>query len=221
MTNSNDAINELRAAFEQAYPLRFFKPPRFENGQYSAEGGGDYQKHFELFQKGVALGAQRALAAASQWQPMSIDPTISGWYLVGHKGKDYWEKAHYSPTLGWNREFDFGSTHWLFVSPIANAADSAAPERADAYYVQYTGDHVGNDVLWWREGGCGYTTDLREAGVYTKDDALKLQALRGTERAWQKAYIDTISRPTVDFQHLDGAHSLAKSVVAGLPGVSL
>jgi len=79
----------------------------------------------------------------------------------------------------------------------------------DEYYLQDTRGYVGNDVLWWKKNGQGYTTDLREAHVYTKEEAYRKQEVRGTDLAWPKEYIDSKARPAVDFQYIDQAESEA------------
>ena len=35
--------------------------------------------------------------------------------------------------------------------------------KPELYYIQDTRKCVGNSALWWREGGHGYTCDLRQA----------------------------------------------------------
>jgi hypothetical protein len=72
----------------------------------------------------------------------------------------------------------------------------------DLYYLQDKRSYVGNDILWWGKNGCGYTTDLRNAKVYTKEDALKQHMSRETDIPWPKAYIDARTRPAVDMQYI-------------------
>ena len=72
----------------------------------------------------------------------------------------------------------------------------------DLYYLQDKRSYVGNDILWWGKNNCGYTTDLRNAQVYTKEDALKQHMSRETDIPWPKAYIDAKTRPAVDMQHV-------------------
>ena len=85
--------------------------------------------------------------------------------------------------------------------------------RTDDYYLQdsrtYVGNdvlwctYVGNDVLWWKVGDSGYTTDLRQAKVFSREEALRQNTIRSTDIPWPKYYIDHISRPAVDFQRLN------------------
>ncbi len=73
----------------------------------------------------------------------------------------------------------------------------------ELYYLQDSRTYVGNDVLWWGEGGCGYTTDLRKAEVYTKERAVRLHNMRETDIPWPKDYIDSRTRPAVDMQYIN------------------
>ncbi len=65
------------------------------------------------------------------------------------------------------------------------------------YYLQDDRQIVGNSMLWWREGGKGYTCDLKEAGVFTKEN---LPILRSSDIAWPKDYIDARTALHVDSQ---------------------
>ena len=55
------------------------------------------------------------------------------------------------------------------------------------YYVQDTRQMVGNCVLWWCPEGKGYTTQLDQAGLYTKDQIL---SMRSTDIGWPKKYVE-------------------------------
>ena len=72
----------------------------------------------------------------------------------------------------------------------------------DTYYLQDSRSYTGNDVMWWKKNGSGYTTDLREAHIYTKADAEARHRYRDTDIPWRKSYIDTKIRPAVDFQYI-------------------
>jgi len=37
------------------------------------------------------------------------------------------------------------------------------------YYIRCTKQLVGNSVLWWRQYEAGYTCDLKQAGLFTKE----------------------------------------------------
>lgn len=79
----------------------------------------------------------------------------------------------------------------------------------DLYYLQDSRSYVGNDVLWWCPEGAGYTTDLRKAGVYTKEEAQAKHNFRSTDIPWPKAYIDARTRPAVDMQYIKRDEALA------------
>ncbi|WP_312462334.1 hypothetical protein [Comamonas sp.] len=96
----------------------------------------------------------------------------------------------------------------------AAALDADQPEP-DLWYLQDTRGYVGNDVVWWAKDGKGYTTDVRKAHVYGRDEALKLQAARGCDRAWPKAYIDGKTRPAVDMQYIDHQAAMAAAQEGG------
>lgn len=71
----------------------------------------------------------------------------------------------------------------------------------DEYYLQDSRDYVGNNMLFWRKEGRGYTTNLLEAEVYTRQAAFAQNACRETDIPWLKSYIDSKARPAVDFQY--------------------
>lgn len=72
----------------------------------------------------------------------------------------------------------------------------------DEFYLQDSRSYVGNDILFWREGG-GYTTDVSKAEVFTKEAALRQNRSRDTDIPWPKNYIDNKTRPAVDMQYTD------------------
>jgi len=97
----------------------------------------------------------------------------------------------------------------------ADALDADQPEPADLWYLQDTRGYVGNDVLWWAKDGNGYTTDISKAHAYTRDEAFQQAAMRGTNRAWPKAYIDGKTRPAVDMQYIDHQAAMAAAQEGG------
>ena len=84
------------------------------------------------------------------------------------------------------------------MDPITAALVASDPNRM--YYLQDKRTYVGNCVMWWRSGGAGYTTDLTEAGIFTRKEAFEKMRQRATDIPWPKDYIDTIARPRVDMQ---------------------
>jgi hypothetical protein len=77
------------------------------------------------------------------------------------------------------------------------------------FYLQDSRSYVGNDVLWWAKNGNGYTTDLRDAHTYTKEDAQAQHDARETDIPWPKEYIDAKTRPAVDMQYIKKTEALA------------
>ncbi len=84
----------------------------------------------------------------------------------------------------------------------------------DEFYLQDSRSYVGNDILFWRDGG-GYTTNVNEAEVFTKEAALRQNRSRETDIPWPKNYIDNKTRPAVDMQYTN-----IKSALRGL-GITL
>jgi hypothetical protein len=61
---------------------------------------------------------------------------------------------------------------------------------SDLYYIMETTTWVGDHVLFWRPESKGYTTDLDKAGRYTKEEAQKIEAVRGTDKALPCELVD-------------------------------
>lgn len=60
----------------------------------------------------------------------------------------------------------------------------------ELYYMQAVG-HCGNSLLWWKKGRCGYTCDIQQAHVFTRDEALRQHRTRpDVDFPWRKSYID-------------------------------
>jgi hypothetical protein len=73
---------------------------------------------------------------------------------------------------------------------------------SDLFYLQDSRSYVGNDVMWWAKDGKGYTTDLRNAHIYSKEEAVAKHNCRETDIPWPKEYIDGKTRPAVDMQYI-------------------
>ena len=80
---------------------------------------------------------------------------------------------------------------------------------SDEFYLQDSRSYVGNDMLFWAKDGRGYTTDMRKAQVYTKEQAVAKHRSRETDIPWPKAYIDARTRPAVDMQYVKRVEALA------------
>lgn len=75
------------------------------------------------------------------------------------------------------------------------------------YYLQDSRAFVGNNILWWKEGG-GYVDDLEQAEVFTKEEAFKQQASRVTDIPWPKKYVDEHITHVVDMQDVNYAFAM-------------
>lgn len=78
------------------------------------------------------------------------------------------------------------------------------------YYIQNCDAlFLGNAIMFWRKGRCGYTADLDNSEIFTEDDAAKI--CRGNpskNKAWPVEYIDKnkgIQR-IVDSQYIFSEH---------------
>lgn len=60
---------------------------------------------------------------------------------------------------------------------------TAQEEPVHLYYVEDTRQIVGNCVLWWAKESRGYTCELSEAGLYTREQVLRM---RDTDRPWPR-----------------------------------
>jgi hypothetical protein len=85
---------------------------------------------------------------------------------------------------------------------------------SDQYYLQDSRSYVGNDVVWWAKDGKGYTTDLRLAHIYTKEQAVAHHESRSSDIPWPKEYIDNKTRPAVDMQYIKINEALAGTGIA-------
>lgn len=72
------------------------------------------------------------------------------------------------------------------------------------YYIRNEG-FVGNALIWWGKNNNGYTSDIREAGKYTKEQAENI-CKRPEDSAYECEYIDNLieaQKLIVDAQYVD------------------
>lgn len=62
---------------------------------------------------------------------------------------------------------------------IAEAGELAKAKRRD--HVLWCGEYSGNDLVFWKTGCSGYTSNLLEAHMFTKDEAFKQHKCRNTD----------------------------------------
>lgn len=51
------------------------------------------------------------------------------------------------------------------------------------YYILCRESPQGDDALWWRPKGSGYTVRVDDAGLYTEEEAARIERIRGTDIA--------------------------------------
>ncbi|CAE6821661.1 hypothetical protein R70006_06230 [Paraburkholderia domus] len=96
--------------------------------------------------------------------------------------------------------------HW--VSRAAHCIEQAITV-SELFYLQDSRSYVGNDVLWWaQKGHGGYTTDLRNARLFTREEAQAQHNARESDIPWPKEYIDARTRPAVDMQYINHTEAL-------------
>lgn len=73
------------------------------------------------------------------------------------------------------------------------------------YYIQDSRGYVGNCLSFWRPEGKGYTTNINDAGLFTKEEAERICKNRDSDIAWREDYIKSHTQLTVDSQYIDRA----------------
>ena len=76
------------------------------------------------------------------------------------------------------------------------------------YYLQDSRTYTGNCMMWWRENGAGYTSDITEAWALSYKRAMSYHKARHTDIPWPVDYIKKKARPRVDFQYVDDSAAL-------------
>ena len=65
------------------------------------------------------------------------------------------------------------------------------------YLIQYIGA-CGNEALWWRPEGAGYTTNIDDAGRFTEKRAKGQERVRDLDKAWPEDVVLSLSHRSVD-----------------------
>ena len=73
----------------------------------------------------------------------------------------------------------------------------------ELYYIQSRG-FCGDCLLWWRDGGHGYTTDLNQAWKVTREQAEGICSSRVEDTAWLVADIDSVAVRHADSERMQG-----------------
>lgn len=82
--------------------------------------------------------------------------------------------------------------------------------EGDLYYIQYSGQYVGNSMLWWRENGCGYTTNIEQAGTFSSARAYGQNESRAEDIPWRKVYIDARMSFHVNVDHVNKSEEASR-----------
>lgn len=166
------------------------------------------------------LDALYAKATPGQWSLFNCASTIA---VMGPTGNDHDTVVHWTGFDASDKPVKKRASNAAFIAAVHNAYPSIRErlERAEknalpceGFYLQDARTYIGNDMLWWRKDGNGYTTDLRQAHVFTQADVDK-GASRDTDIFWPVAYINSLARPAVDMQHAKRAHAAMKELKHG------
>lgn len=80
--------------------------------------------------------------------------------------------------------------------------DKVNSVKGNSFYVQH--GFVGNSILWWATNGNGYTTNIDNAQVYSKDEILsKFVNKRSTDYIWLASHVNSKISKHVDSQHVN------------------
>ena len=87
----------------------------------------------------------------------------------------------------------------VLIAEIERLQSSIAKDSsAKIFYIQSSGGCVGNEALWWKTDGAGYTTHLSEAGKFTASQAAGIHNSRKSDVPWLCSEVDDIAHWTVD-----------------------
>ncbi|MGI2222640.1 hypothetical protein [Shewanella oncorhynchi] len=70
------------------------------------------------------------------------------------------------------------------------------------FYLCDSRSNVGSTCLFWAQDGCGYTSNLNKAHVYTLEEAQRQFNTRHTDVPLEKTLVDELARSRVDCQYL-------------------
>lgn len=70
------------------------------------------------------------------------------------------------------------------------------------YYLQDSRTYTGNCVMWWKRNWEGYTSNIREAALFTEEMAKIQHDKRPSDIPWPVEYINNHTQLTVDMQKI-------------------
>ena len=122
----------------------------------------------------------------------------------------------------------FGSgTH--AAAELVTAALAEVDKPTDGYYLaSFKHGYVGNDVLFWGKESRGYTCNLEDAGIYSREEAMRLQDPKCVSAcmvpvAWirsrQRSVINSegVSRQEIEQASREAANDASKPTFAVMP----
>jgi len=128
--------------------------------------------------------------------------------------KGQFEHKNDIPSFEYSHYLVIGDGTWPHIFKTKEAALECytkhhGPKIEKLFYIQDTSNYVGNAVLWWGIKSAGYTTEIKKAGKYTKEEAI-LICKRKTDLAWPCKYIhqQNVAR-FIDSQYLDRSQAKA------------
>lgn len=82
------------------------------------------------------------------------------------------------------------------LSPIELPINGQVLQDKEMYYIQ--NGFSGNAIVWWAKDSKGYTSNLNEAGKFTKEFAFNQVACgRSGEYAWPCSYVDGVQNKPI------------------------
>ena len=92
--------------------------------------------------------------------------------------------------------------NWILCALADFETLTAKPADDGMYFIQDTRSYIGNCPLWWGKNSSGYTTNIAQAGRYTREQAIAQMNCRGSDLPWRCVEIEPLIRNTIDAQYL-------------------
>ena len=67
----------------------------------------------------------------------------------------------------------------------------------NTFYVQNSLCFVGNDMMWWDKAGTGYTSNLGQAQVFSKEEALQVHQFSKSDIPWPTHIVEAMAHKAV------------------------
>lgn len=82
-------------------------------------------------------------------------------------------------------------------------SDVQVKENPEPKYLMWTGNYVGNSLLFWRKEHAGYTTDIAKSHHFSLEEAQKIIRQAKTQSMISLDYLKSIATMQVHADHLD------------------